>query len=224
MNYQLDSLSRDNALPLETEFKLLCQSLSVLLSSTGLKVRGHLPGVPHFRKLEDQQKSQVVSRLRFYHDLCQEQISEGYSLRDSMSFTWRALTKLGLAPRSDLFTKITNEHIVEIYSTDNVQLYCNLNFYEYCSYTLEELHTLPWWELFERDSRNTQQIFDHTMKIFKGEILDNVKPAIDKHVLKELNSSSMFTMEYTVELMGPLFKNKRPEAFIILEKARILAN
>ncbi|HWU44755.1 MAG TPA: hypothetical protein VN132_14990, partial [Bdellovibrio sp.] len=158
LNSQLDGV-------LEQRFKKLTKIISMLLTVEGKYQKPYIEGLPYFSKLPTELKQKVVDHLQFYHDLCVEQVSEGYSIKDSPSFVWRALNKLGLVPRSDLFSHLTNEHIVEIYSAENVQLFRNFKFFEFCSYSLEELLTIEWWGLFERDAQITQKIFDYSMRV-----------------------------------------------------------
>ena len=49
-----------------------------------------------------------------------EHLAEGFELRDSPSFTWRAFAKLGLTPTADLFTRIKQDDIIEIHSVEGV--------------------------------------------------------------------------------------------------------
>lgn len=206
------------------EFSKLAKSVSMYLSCEGAHVRPHLEGLPYFSKLSLEAQQVAVDRLRFYHDLCADQSSEGYRLRDSKTFTWRALSKLGLVPKSDLFMQMTDDHIVEVYSSENIQLFRNLNFFDFCSYSLEELHAIEWWGLFDREAATTQKLFGYAEKIFSGELSENFKPEVEKHILRETNSFDRLSMEYAVELMGPLYNSRRPQALVILESARLLSN
>lgn len=209
---------------LDDRFKRLTKVVSMLLTNEGKYQRPYLEGLPHFSKLTVEQKSKVVEHLQFFHDLCIEHVSEGYSIKDSPSFVWRAFRRLGLTPRSDLFSQLTDEHIVEIYSNENVQLFRNFKFFEFCSYSLEELLTIEWWGLFDRDSNFTTKMFDYATKIFTGELTENAVPALERHFVRELASQDKLAMEYNLDLVGPLYRNKRPEALIILERARLIPN
>lgn len=209
---------------LEERFKRLTKVISMLLTNEGKYQRPYVDGLPHFNRLPSELKHKVVEHLQFYHDLCIDQVSEGYSLKDSPSFVWRAFRRLGLTPRSDLFSKLTDEHIVEIYSSENVQLFRNFKFFEYCSYTLEELLTIEWWGLFERDPKVTMKLFEYAGRIFAGEITENFVPDLGVHYIRELQSHDKMTMEYNIDLAGPLYQNKRPQAVIVLETARIIQN
>ncbi|MNL45597.1 hypothetical protein D3C87_1682560 [compost metagenome] len=145
-------------------------------------------------------------------------------MKDSPSFTWRALRKLGYTPTSDLFEQITDDHVIEVYSKDSVQVFRNLNFFQFCSYTFEEILSLEWWNLFDRSEAMSQKIFDATVKVFSGECRVNFDPEVPNHFVRETQSADRLTMEFTMQLIGPLFQNKEPRAVICLEKVRLLNN
>lgn len=211
--------------PAEDEkFKSLAQRLSMLLATEGIYIKGYLEGLPYFSRLTEEKKKSVNQSLSFYCELCREQMSEGYTLSDGPSFLWRALGKLGLIPRSDLFQHFDKEAVIEIYSNESVQLFRNLNFFKYCSYSLEELHAKEWWFNYDRDPKITEIIYDYAAKVFSGELKENFIPQVPVHVVKEIDSQDRLVMEVQFGVMGPLFKNKRPVAVIVTEIPRVLDN
>lgn len=207
---------------LDTEFMRLTDSLCGLLASEGIHFSSYLPGLPLFSKLPEENKMKAISSLQFQYDLCMEQISEGYVLKDSPSFTWRALRKLGYVPTSDLFEKIRDDHVIEVYSADSVQVFRNLNFFEYCSYTFEEIHSLEWFNLFDRPQAITEKIIAATAKLFSGERRDIFDPQVPVHIVRETQSAELLSMEFKVEMLGPLFDNRRPVAIISLETVNLI--
>lgn len=204
------------------KFKTLAQRLSVMLAGEGVLVRTYDKGLPYFSKLSEKQKQTINYHLEFYVELCREHMSEGYSLKDGPTFVWRALRKLNLIPRSDLFQFFNENSVIEIYSNENVQLFRNLNFFRVCSYTLEELHSREWWLLFHRDNSITDSLMGYAGKIFNQEISENFVPDIPTHIVRELASADMLVTEINFPVMGPLYHNKRAVALIIAEDAKIL--
>lgn len=204
-------------------FKILADRLAGILATEGITVRTYEPDLPHFSKLKEEQKQSTNHHLEFYCQLCEDHMSEGKSLQDCTTFVWRALKSLDLTPRSDLFNHFDNSSVIEIYSNENVQLFRNLNFFQYCSYTLEELHAKEWFWLFERDTMITAKLFAYAQKIFLGEINSNFVPEIPPHVVQELKSQEKLKMECNIKIAGPLFRNGQPVALIIGESTRLLA-
>lgn len=209
---------------LDNEFRVLSVEIASMLAHEGKKVRPYLAGLPYFSKLPTVRKQQIVEQLRFYRELCHSQLSEGYKLKDSQSFTWRAFRRLGLVPPSDLFNHISDDDIIEVYSRDQIQLFRNFAFFDFCSYTLEELHACEWWSLFERDIEVTQKILTETHRAFDG-VEDAVfVPNVPTHQLREARSPELIAMNCEIRGMAPLYRNKRVEAIIVMEKAEILRN
>ncbi|XGC81919.1 hypothetical protein ACES2L_05415 [Bdellovibrio bacteriovorus] len=203
------------------EFMAVALSISEMLKPEGKTVRPFLPGIPYFSKLTAEKKLNVLQQVRFYQELCQSHISEGYKISDNLSFTWRAFRKLGLTPSSDLFNYVEKEDIVEIYSKDQIQLFRNFNFFDCCSYTLEELHTLEWWTLFARDAQYNQMILDEALKAISGDVHDAFVPNVPWHPVRESRSADKLTMHMGIRRMAPVYKNKRVEGLIVLERATL---
>lgn len=206
------------------DFKSLSQKICMMFATEGVYRKPYLDGLPYFSALSDSEKGSVVEHLRFYCELCEAQIAEGFKLRDNLSFTWRAFRKLDLVPRGDIFSHMTDEDLIEIYSCENKQLYRNFKFFEFCSYTLEELHSLEWWALYERDSEITMKIFDAGARVMGGEITESYIPDIQPHRLKEMNSAECSTFLQQVKLMSPLKRNKKVEAILVVESATPVIN
>lgn len=209
-------------LELETRFMRLANATCDLLSQEGVRFRSYLPGLPYFTLLSQEQKERVVKAMQFQYDLYMEHVAEGYKLKDSPSLTWRALRKFGYVPTSDLFEKIRDHHVIEVYSSESVQIFRNLNFFQYCSYTFEEIHSLEWFNLFERPVTISSQILEATKKLFTGERRDNFDPQVPMHIVRETQSIDLLQMEFKVDILGPLFENRRPSAIISLETVNLI--
>lgn len=203
-------------------FKAQAQKLSFILASEGVYVRTFAPGLPHFSQLSVERKCLANKNLGFYIELCREHMSEGYSLKDGASFLWRAFHKLKLIPRSDLFNYFHEDSVIEIYSIDNVQLFRNLNFFKYCSYTLEELHSQEWWLLFERNAQILGMVHEYAMKFVTGELTENVGLNIPRHTVRELASAELLETEVDFVMAGPLMHQRKTAGFIVTENVRII--
>ncbi|WP_374073873.1 hypothetical protein [Bdellovibrio bacteriovorus] len=209
---------------LENSFKALSQRVCMMLATEGVHRKPYLEGLPHFTILPIEKKQEIVENLTFFKELCEEQISEGYKLKDNSSFTWRAFRKLNYVPRADVFNYMSDEDLVEIYSYDSKQLYRNFKFFECCSYTLEELYSVEWWNLYERDPAMTMKIFDAAAKVISGEIEGSYVPGIEPHTLREIRGENGMTFMQQLKLISPLKKNKRVDAILVIESADVISN
>lgn len=214
----------ETSLMLNESFKSLAQKVCMLFATEGVHRKPYLQGLPHFEVLSLEKKQEIVRSLTFFKELCEEQVSEGYKLRDNSTFVWRAFRKLGYVPRSDVFNYLTDDNLVEIYSADNKQLYRNFKFFECCTYTLEELYSLEWWHLYERDPQETMKTFEICSKLFSGEITESFVPGLGPHFLKEINSSEKRECFMEIQLISPLKRNKQTEAIVLVETVKGLWN
>lgn len=196
---------------MDQEFMAMANALCGLLQNEGVSCRPYTSGLVFFKALALSKKEEVNERLRFYLELCQEQVSAGYKLSDNLSFTWRAFRKLELVPKSDLFTKVTDQDIVEIYSKDSRQLFRNLRFFDHCSYTLEELYSLEWWTLFDRESAITNKLLEAAGQVLDGTGEEHVYPDVGPHVVRELGSADRLVNVYEAKLLSPLSRGKKVE-------------
>lgn len=203
-------------------FKAQVDTLASLLDKEGLFVRTYEPSLPFFSKLTSEHQARVNRDLGFYLEVCKEQIEEEGTLKDSPSFLWRALRHLNFVPRSDLFPHFRDDSVIEIYSAQNIQLFRNINFFKFCSYSLEELHSREWWDLYHRESEMTHTLYGIANMILDGKVEGHVLQPVPPHTLLELESAERFEMDIDMYLVSPLTQNKRVTAFVVAENVKIL--
>ncbi|MEN0058955.1 MAG: hypothetical protein AAGB31_08980 [Bdellovibrio sp.] len=194
----------------------------MLFSSEGLYRTAYLHGLPLYSKLTNAEQVQVYSYIKFFHDLCLDQMGEALTLQDSRNFLWRAFIKLGLSPEPHFFENFRDDHIVEMHSRSGAVLFRNLKFFEYCSYSFEELYTQAPTTLFEF-SRDTEVFLAPLKeKIFQGtQEFREVRLSYD---WKEKSSMDSLEVQCEVEFMHPLYSkgDKREPAAVILLKRQSL--
>lgn len=146
----------------------------------------------------------ILEDFRRYVSVCETSVEEGWSLKQDGNVLWRMFRKLGVHPNSDLMSQIREDDIIEIYSADYVQLFRNLRFFRYCGYSLDELLSRPFWELFRRDEEVTKQILSVAVSMFSGQIIGTHRWQLGVHTLTEIDSH--FRYESTIEpgLVSPL--------------------
>ena len=224
MELAKEFVSQDEDRILIQNFKEIASQTSRLLATGGVKVKAYKDQLPYFSALDFAKKKEVLEKITFYHDLCAEQVSEGYSLKDTPSFTWRALKKLGLTPTSNLFSQIKDEDVIEVYSAENVQLFRNFRYFEFCSYTLEEIYCLEWWNLYERGNDIMPGFAEFISGILKGTYPQGAEPGFESHVVKEAQSEEKLVMDYFLRWVGPVSADKKIAGFIVLEEASLHSN
>lgn len=113
-----------------------------------------------FPQLEAAAQIQILSGLESHNQLLAASLTEeSKSLRPpTHSLAWAALKILGLRPPNDAFSTILDTHIVEIYNTNFTQVFRSLNFFNFVSYSLDDLMTNHFSELYTRTGTTTEEM------------------------------------------------------------------
>lgn len=67
------------------EFKKQSIQLSTILESQGIHTRPFLPGLPYFEKLTVEKQHDVSRSIKFYADICAEQMENDCNLKDNIA-------------------------------------------------------------------------------------------------------------------------------------------
>ena len=161
------------------------------------------PNLPHFSALPGEHKEIVVKSLEDIFEIYSSIEQESKDIADSKTVLWFTIKRLGLRPSSDLFTSIKDSDIIEIH-TPTLQIFRNLNFFRLCSYSIEEISSIHWTDLFYRDQRYTDQIIACGATVFTNQE-SVMTTSIQPHVTEELMSDLKLNVHYNMKAMYPLF-------------------
>ena len=214
-----------SVISLSERFVELAERFCGLLRDEGFNVLPYQNSTDlSFNKLPEEKQSQIISHFEIYVDVCSDTVEQGHSLKESKFLLWNMLQKLGLTPSSDLFDKIKDEQIFEIYNEDNVQIFRNLNFFTICSHSIDDLVSTPWWSLFRRDDSVSREIFNLGSTFLSGTPGKTLRPDIKTHLLEEIGSSGMLRMLVDIEVMSPLRSQYSKICCFVAENAKLIQN
>lgn len=216
----------ENQTDLSNEFKNLANRLVECLKKENIHhIRSYDdPQLLYFNKLPVSLQLISIENLKTYTITAEETQNEGYQLKDNNAFIWRFLQKRGYVPPTDLFQNLTEEKLVEIYNQFQIQEFRNLAFYNFCSYTIEDIHSREWFDLFYRDSEINLQFLQLAQKLFNNDFDHTFPTNIGEHFLKEINSQDKIEVAMKVEHMCPLFSKNKAVAAVTISKARRIFN
>lgn len=215
----------DNNLELIGEFRQKAEILCLMLQKEGLSTKPYpSERLMYFNQLQLEQKREVLQQLSTYLDVCIQTVNDGISLKNTSALTWRMVRKMGLVPLGDIFDKIEEDDVVEIYTPKSVQIFRNMKFFEVCSYTLEELLCLQWWQLYNRPNEITQAIFQETVTVFNQESPETMKSYVPVHFLEEIASTQNFRMQYELRYISPLLDGKKISSLLAVERCKLEIN
>jgi PAS domain-containing protein len=222
---QMISSSLLNSNHLEAEFRSKLEELSSIVREHGFNVTAYESSeLPHFNALSAHAQTSALASVDFYLSLCLETMSAGEPLLKSQQLTWRAMRRFGLIPNPDLFTKIGGEDIIEIFDTDNIQIFRNFQFFKLCSYSLESLFCRPWMDLFRRlDSQKTVEIFEFAVAAQKSQTREVLDCTFGEHLVQETDSPKRNLFAMIIKSYALLFDSKsRFKGSVVVESAKLI--
>jgi hypothetical protein len=180
--------------------------------------------LPLFRSKTFEKQKEVLGILARRVQIFDQLSSEGGSMKDSPRLIWQAMKALGFRPPSNYFHHITDDSVVEIHGPDGIQVFCNFNFYRYCSYSIEELFSDTWDRLFTRDDVFTAKIIQIVQRFYSGEITETISSGLPVQIVKELYSEYLNELELNMLWVSPLFREQTmtPVATSAIESARLV--
>lgn len=182
------------------------------------------PSLPLFTKLPVEKQKLIIEALATQVRMFEMAEKEGISFRSNKQILWHAIKSLGLTPCSDICDRVTDEDILEIHwLADKVQLFHSFSFYEKSSYTIEEIRTTPWENLYQTDPSTFGHIFGMVDELLTGQRRQTYNPNIPKYTVQETQSVFQFLVEIEYLLTSPLFdKNGNVVATVSVERIEIL--
>lgn len=196
------------------------------LRSKGKNVEPFLsPTIPYFDILTFEKKEQVLERLRLFNNVCSAVLASRGDLNNPRVMLWHALQVLELTFPSDLFNYVSDEKIVEIYDRENIQIFRNLRFFDFTSYTLEDLFCRPWVDLFSRlECGQIGRITEAIEKIYKKET-PSITPMthIGRNHIIETCSPFRLNVDAVIDFVAPVFnKSHQAIGYIAIESGTLI--
>lgn len=200
------------------ELRALCESVAQKIQGTGRDTPAFsnwekpiVPGLVRAR----------MGYMKTYNELLAESLKDGGS-GDSRTMMWKFFTKMGYVPTSDMFGRVQDEDIIEIYAMDGTQIYRNLRYFEYVSASIEDLVGMHWQKAYKRNKRVTLHLALLMYRFAKGAVdhtYDCLK--IPVHPVREMIGRKN-TIELQFKYLSPLKKDGKCVALVVGTRCRIL--
>lgn len=182
----------------------------------------HRKDNPCFLMLSEADQSAVLERLKIYQQLFEMSTEKGAPPVNEKRLLWLALKLLKFIPSSDLMTLIEDDDLIEVFVA-NRQIYRSFNYYDFCSYSFDELESTPWELLFHREDSNIHnQMLKEAEQVIKTQKM--VVSATPEHVVSEISSPFRNKVSYKLKYIIPIkdAESTRTDCFVTVLSARLL--
>lgn len=170
----------------------------------------------HFAVLPPKDQACVLKNFRTYASICHELAATGVSLRDDRQLLWCMIKRLGLRPSSGLFGSLSNEDVIEVYDGEGmVQVFRNMKFYDVSSYSLDDIVSRPWYELYRRDPSVMDKIQMVVERAIRSGSADLLYYETGIHEMEEIDSPLLNRSLIENRFLAPLLDQRgRAQAFV----------
>ncbi|MBX3020226.1 MAG: hypothetical protein KF799_01005 [Bdellovibrionales bacterium] len=161
-----------------------------------------------------------IELMRIYDQVLTAHLEEGS--KDHRNMLWKFFSKMGYAPTSDIFDRIEDGDIIEVYSMDHQQLYRNLNYFDVVSMTVEDLINLNWQRAYKRNRRVMLHLIGLMVRFTTGTFHQTYNcTRIPVHQVQEM-LAKRYLVELNFRYISPLKKNGKCVAVLVGTRCRLL--
>ncbi len=190
------------------EFKRLAEEYCALVNQFGFNVLPHRDWkVLNFEKCSLLQKKRAILYLDANLEILKECIASGENPKNSARLLWRILKKIKATPESDIFDKISEGDVIEVYLDDHTQIFRNLEFFNHTSFTIDELLCGTWYKLYKRDFISTLKMMKMAFRILTGTLQTTTAWNVPPHIFDEVGSSESLKQLIELKYLSPLKNN-----------------
>ncbi len=171
--------------------------------------------LPYFSKLPPENQKQILEQMNLMIELGIQLHSEKQSIRGSQ-YAWAFCKALGMVPPHDLYGRIPENTVIDIYDSNHKLIFACLDFFEIVSYSLEELYSRPWMDLFVRENTEVfEALWDLSNAMLEGKHDGPVDTShLDSCIIRETAHPELRWARMKPRLFAPLFKHRKVSGYI----------
>jgi len=121
----------------------------------------------------------------------------------------------------DIIDKLAADDVVEIYNHNIKTVFRSINYFKSCSYSLLEVFSNDFWQLYEKDTKIIQGLSNKRGMLLRGEIQDTIKLEVPNHTIKEKFSTELRTYMVEQKYMSPV-RNESGQPIAVLKSFKIV--
>jgi hypothetical protein len=173
------------------------------------------PSLPEFNNLLPESRRGVAEGISAYLGALKAELATGEY--NSERFVLQFLFRMGQAPSTELSNILKNERFIQIYNRDHLQTFRSLACFERCSFTLEQLTSRTWYELWQRDNLFYMAFTGLGVKLLDVVKFTSFKLEFPPHDVVEIDSSQSFKFSYKLKTVCGLTRQNKIQAALLIE-------
>lgn len=208
MNFQVSNTALDlNLSPLELMVMTDLQKVAQMVRVQGYNCRAYSPkSIERFRALPEDKKEVLAQQLKSVIALilnCSE-IEAPADEHPEKIYVEHAVKFNNLELRDkEFWNKLEKDDVIEVYSSENIQLFRTFNFFKISSYSLLDLLTLEWFLLWERPSFVLNGLIQAATEMMQGQMKSATQLDSKRHILKEIYNDDTIGFKCSSVLVDP---------------------
>lgn len=175
--------------------------------------------LPFFSKLTPSEQQLIIDQLKNLLEIGWDLHSQEKKITEPANLIRTFFKKFNLHAPAWVVDSITNNDIVDVYSLDSRLIIASLNFFDICTYSVEELFCRPWAELFYREGETHIQIYQLCRSLLNGEITQPVDMTyIPQHKVRETYSSEERYVILQPRIFSPIYADNEIFGFMSINR------
>lgn len=205
-------------------FKALCEELCSFIEQEGMAVRPYSrPGLSYFQLLSEEEQGIAVQTLQNYLEVCRSVYKEGRNLKDASFLVHKGLEFFNYQCHSSIYELLEKEsRIVEFYTPHNTQIFRTINYFEFASYTIEDLYCRPWNHLYIRDEEIDKLLIQGVGAVLTKSVGPEGVLVPNQHLLAEKSSLERVSIVVDGVHLLPLTRQESVDGFACVIDCRQL--
>lgn len=205
-------------------FKALSEELCSFIEQEGMAVRPYShPGLSYFQQLTEEGQQTAIETLQNYLEVCRSVYKENHSLKDSAFLVQKGLEYFSYQCHPSIFEMVEKEsRVVEFYTPQNTQIFRTINYFEFASYTIEDLYCRPWNHLYIRDEEIDNLLIQGVGAVLTKAVGPEGVLVPNQHLLTEKASLERVTITVDGVHLLPLMQKEAVEGFACIIDCRPL--
>lgn len=210
-----------STIPPELSFNLFAELLdryAEIAAIAGMKAQRSKPEQARkmFLDLPDLSKQRLMNRLMTDVSIFEEAQAAEESLKDGRLLLWRYFKKNKITPLPDLFDKISETDLIQVYSPEQYFLFASLNFFDHLSCTLEQIFYGKWNQMTRREPQIIRQIVNAYGQILSGEIRKTVDIGNPWHLVEEVGTEMLLKFWLRIKWISPAYAGQELANIIVI--------